>query len=230
MKKKCSKIAIIIIIVLAFGIFEACMLVNAAHQKQHAKLVSSVEKLESELIALESAINTGNQSLYDDNYQKFSASISELANYSETQHLAELAKTYSNTLAEQKESISTNLALQEAYQTLQARRKELPPKITPENAKDCLQKLQAMYVDYNKIISNEQLPLDDNLRENLQKIIAEISDIAQKSADCVDVCYKSSYNALQIRLSAVASLEVPEVPEIKVDSTELKAEIKKLKE
>ena len=117
MKKKYSKIAAIIIIVLAFGIFEACMLVNAAHQKQHAKLVASVEELESELIALESAINTGNQSLYDDNYQKFSASTSELANYSETQHLAELAKTYSNTLAEQKESISTNLALQEAYQT-----------------------------------------------------------------------------------------------------------------
>ena len=113
---------------------------------------------------------------------------------------------------------------------MQARRKELPPKITPENAKDCLQKLQAMYADYNKIISNEQLPLDDNLRENLQKITAEISDIAQKSADCVDVCYKSSYNALQVRLSAVASLGVPEVPEIKVDSTELKAEIKKLKE
>ena len=221
MKKKHSKIAVIIIIVLAFGIFEACMLVNAAHQKQHAKLVASVEELESELIALESAINTGNQSLYDDNYQKFSASTSDLA---------ELAKTYSNALAEQKESISTNLALQEAYQTLQARRKELPSKITPENAKDCLQKLQAMYADYNKIISNEQLPLDDNLRENLQKITAEISDIAQKSADCVDVCYKSSYNALQIRLSAVASLGVPEVPEIKVDSTELKAEIKKLKE
>ena len=164
MKKKRSKIAVIIIIVLAFGIFEACMLVNAAHQKQHAKLVASVEELESELIALESAINTGNQSLYDDNYQKFSASTSELANYSETQHLAELAKTYSNALAEQKESISTNLALQEAYQTLQARRKELPSKITTENAKDCLQKLQAMYADYNKIISNEHLPLNDILR------------------------------------------------------------------
>ena len=48
MKKKCSKIAVIIIIVLAFGIFEACMLVNAAHQKQHTKRVASVEELESE--------------------------------------------------------------------------------------------------------------------------------------------------------------------------------------
>lgn len=206
------------------------MYTNTLQQKQYAEFLALSSRLGDELTALESAISIGDQKLYDENQKKLTAIVDEIAKLEPEQNLTKLAKEYSKSLVEQKESISEAIILQSAYRQLQTELNALPEQVTNDNVEEYLRQLKEIYTKYGEAISVVDFTSNTELQKSIEETIVLITDVAGKGADCIDTCYKTSYPPLQARLNAASNLESLGAAPITLDSSTLRAEINKLKE
>ena len=221
---------LLVVLLMGFGIVEAYMYTNILQQKQYAEFLALSSRLGDELTALESAISIGDQKLYDENQKKLTATVDEIAKLEPEQNLTKLAKEYSKSLVEQKESISEAIILQSAYRQLQTELNALPEQVTNDNVEEYLRQLKEIYTKYGEAISVVDFTSNTELQKSIEETIALITDVAGKGADCIDTCYKTSYPPLQTRLNAASNLESLGAAPITLDSSTLRAEINKLKE
>lgn len=221
---------LLVVLLMGFGIVEAYMYTNTLQQKQYAEFLALSSRLGDELTALESAISIGDQKLYDENQKKLTAIVDEIAKLEPEQNLTKLAKEYSKSLVEQKESISEAIILQSAYRQLQTELNALPEQVTNDNVEEYLRQLKEIYTKYGEAISVVDFTSNTELQKSIEETIALITDVAGKGADCIDACYKTSYPPLQTRLNAASNLESLGAAPITLDSSALRAEINKLKE
>lgn len=221
---------LLVVLLMGFGIVEAYMYANTLQQKQYAEFLALSSRLGDELTALESAISIGDQKLYDENQKKLTAIVDEIAKLEPEQNLTKLAKEYSKSLVEQKESISEAIILQSAYRQLQTELNALPEQVTNDNVEEYLRQLKEIYTKYGEAISVVDFTSNTELQKSIEETIALITDVAGKGADCIDACYKTSYPPLQTRLNAASNLESLGAAPITLDSSALRAEINKLKE
>lgn len=221
---------LLVVLLMGFGIVEAYMYTNTLQQKQYAEFLALSSRLGDELTALESAISIGDQKLYDENQKKLTAIVDEIAKLEPEQNLTKLAKEYSKSLIEQKESISEAIILQSAYRQLQTELNALPEQVTNDNVEEYLRQLKEIYTKYGEAISVVDFTSNTELQKSIEETIALITDVAGKGADCIDTCYKTSYPPLQTRLNAASNLESLGAAPITLDSSTLRAEINKLKE
>lgn len=228
MSKRLFKVLPLLCIV-AFAAFETFMFFDALKQKQHSDFIATVTNLESELDTIMTAINGGNQNLYDKSYQDFVATSTQLANNSQGQELAMLAEDYSKLLVDQRESISDVIAVRAATINLNQQLSQLPNQITPETLEAYLMQLQYTYTEYSRQLQDLDLYQNQEFIKQLATISQNFANISQNISECIDVCYKSSYEALAQKLQVVnQSLPQPAMPNL--DDSKLREKINSIKE
>ncbi len=227
---KALRIILLLLAIAAFVALETFMCTSLWQQKQYSAFLEVSSRLGDELIALESAINLGDQKLYDENLQKFTASVEEIARLQPEQELTKLAKDYSKSLDKQKESISEAIIMQSAYRQLQTDLANLPEEITGDNVKDYLSTIHSAYSKYKEAVGTTEFTANADLQDDIIKVADVAIEVSRKAADCVGVCYESSYMPMQVKMGIIAPMTSLEGNPVQLNSDDLKAKINELKE
>ena len=217
------------LLILGLIIAEGFMIFDVWHQKQRSEFISLVGAAESEVDAIESSINNGNQKLYDETTQRLANTTIQLTSTPQGQELAALVKSYSSALDAEKESISEVILINSAYNTFQSEIQTLPTEITTDNAKEYLNQLKTAYTAYRTKIENSDLKLNQTFKTETITNLNKLLEVTENISSCINVCYKSSYEQLNAKLSEI-NRDPVKITDIDADSSTIRAKIKELKE